>query len=139
MTTILVAGGSSGIGAAAVRAFRRRGDDVLLADRNAEAGRQLAEEDLPGAMRFLHCDFGLVDAARSAVEAAAELGNGSLDAVFYNAAVLEARPLEQWTPAEWDHSTAVNLRAPFLASQAAAPYLRRAEQGRIVRLLVAPA
>lgn len=132
MTTILVAGGSSGIGAAAVRAFRRRGDDVLLADRNAEAGLRLAAEDLPGALRFLHCDFSEVDAARAAVEAAAELGRGTLDALFYNAAVLQARPLAEWTAAEWDHSVAVNLRAPFLACQAAAPYLRRAEQGRIV-------
>ncbi len=132
MTTILVAGGSSGIGAAAVRAFRQRGDDVLLADRNAEAGQQLAREELPGSMRFLECDFGRVEAAEAAVRAAAELGGGSLDAVFYNAAVLEARPLAEWTAEEWDRSAAVNLRAPFLASQAAAPYLRRAAQGRIV-------
>ena len=132
MTTILVAGGASGIGAAAVRAFRQRGDAVLLADRNAEAGRRVVAEDLAGPARFLHCDFAAADAAAEAVEAAAELGHGSLDALFYNAAVLQARPLVDWTAADWDHSAAVNLRAPFLACQAAAPYLRSSEQGRVV-------
>jgi len=132
MTTILVAGGASGIGAAAVRAFRHRGDTVLLADRNAEAGQRLVAEDLPGAAGFLSCDFRAAEAAGAAVRAAAELGHGSLDAVFYNAAVLQAMPLAEWTIDEWDHSAAVNLRAPFLVCQAAAPYLRRADQGRVV-------
>ncbi|WP_375425008.1 SDR family NAD(P)-dependent oxidoreductase [uncultured Friedmanniella sp.] len=132
MSTVLVAGGASGIGAAAVRALRQRGDDVLLADRNAEAGRRLAAEPMPGALRFLACDFSAAEAAEQAVAAAVELGGGTLDAMFYNAAVLQARPLADWTVAEWDHSSAVNLRAPFLACQAAAPYLQRAPQGRIV-------
>lgn len=132
MTTILVAGGASGIGAAAIRAFRERGDDVLLADRNVEAGERLVSEVLPGTLRFLACDFTDPEAAASAVSAAAELGDGSLDGLFYNAAVLEAHPLDEWSVDAWDRSAAVNLRAPFLASQAAAPYLRRAAQGRIV-------
>lgn len=132
MTTILVAGGASGIGAAAIRAFRQRGDDVLLADRNAEAAERLVVEELPGALRFLAVDFAEAGAASAAVAAAVELGHGTLDAVFYNAAVLAARPLAEWTAAEWDHSAAVNLRAPFLVCQAAAPYLVRAAQGRIV-------
>lgn len=132
MTTILVAGGASGIGAAAIKAFRERGDNVLLADRNVEAGERLAAEDLPGTLRFLSCDFTAPEAAEIAVAAAVELGSGSLDGLFYNAAVLEAHPLGEWTTAAWDRSAAVNLRAPFLTTQAAAPYLRRAPQGRIV-------
>ena len=132
MTTILVAGGATGIGVAAVRAFRRRGDDVLLADRNAEAAERLLAEELPGALRFLAADFAATDAPAAAVDAAVELGRGSLDAVFYNAAVLRARPLAEWTVEEWDSSCAVNLRAPFLVAQAAAPHLVRSEQGRIV-------
>ena len=132
MSAVLVAGGATGIGAAAVRAFRHRGDRVLLADRNDEAGRALIEEDLPGEGMFLHCDFSDGDAAEAAVEAAVGFGVGSLDVVFYNAAVLEAHPLGEWTVDDWDRSMAVNLRAPFLMSQAAAPHLRKSEQGRII-------
>ena len=129
MTTVLVAGGATGIGAAAVRGFRERGDLVLLADRNEEAGEALVSEDLPGEARFLRSDFTGSDSAHDAVEAAVDLGAGSLDTVFYNAGLPEARPLGSWTAADWDRSSSVNLRSPFLISQAAAPHLRKSENG----------
>jgi dihydroanticapsin dehydrogenase len=129
--SILVAGGATGIGAAAVRAFRLRGDRVLLADRNEAAAKALVSEDLPGEAHMLTCDFGDVDSVPSAVESAVTL-YGALDTVFYNAAVLEAHPLGSWTVAAWDRSTAVNLRAPFLMVQAAAPHLRRSDEGRVI-------
>lgn len=132
MSAVLVAGGATGIGAEAVRAFRRRGDRVLLADRNEAAGQALVAEDLPGEAMFLSCDFSQTDSALSAVDAAVSFHLGSLDTVFYNAAVLEAHPLGAWTAADWDLSMAVNLRTPFLMSQAAAPHLRKSEQGRII-------
>lgn len=132
MRTVLVAGGATGIGAAAVQAFRRRGDTVLLADLNDVAAKNLIEEELPGAVRFLHCDFTEADAAATAVRAAADFGNGCLDTVFYNAAVLEAHPLHEWTVPAWDRSSAVNLRAPFLICQAAAPLLAHSGRGRII-------
>lgn len=132
MSAVLVAGGATGIGAAAVRAFRQRGDRVLLADRNEDAGQALVDEDLPGEASFLRTDFTESDAAGAAVGAAVSFNVGSLDTVFYNAALLEARPLAEWTAQDWDRSSAVNLRAPFLMSQAAAPHLRKSDVGRII-------
>lgn len=132
MSTVLIAGGASGIGAAAVTAFRRQGDTVVLADINDVAGPKLVAEPEPGPGHFVHCDFTEQDAPRRAVEAALEFGGGELDIVFYNAAILEARPLAQWSAQDWDRSAAVNLRAPFLLTQAAAPALRRSGAGRVV-------
>lgn len=132
MSAVLVAGGATGIGAEAVRAFRLRGDRVLLADRNEVAGEALVAEDLPGAAEFLACDFSTVDSAGAAVDAAVTFHRGALDTVFYNAALLEARPLGAWTAADWDRSMAVNLRAPFLMAQAATPHLLRSKQGRLI-------
>lgn len=131
MSTVVVAGGATGIGAAAVRAFRARGDDVLLADLDHDAAQVLGAESLPGSFRFLQCDLAAPGAASAVVAAAVELGGG-LDVVFYNAGVLEAHPLAEWSVAAWDRSVAVNLTAPFLISQAAAPYLCDSPQGRIV-------
>lgn len=132
MTVALVAGGSTGIGAEVVRALRARGDRVLLADRNAERGRALVAEELPGAAEFFECDLGAVDGPAAAVEAAAAWGDGTLDTVFYNAGVLMAKPLAEWTAEEWDLSAAVNLRGPFLAVQAAEKYLRASGRGRVI-------
>jgi dihydroanticapsin dehydrogenase len=132
MSVVMVAGGATGIGAEAIRGFRARGDTVLLADQNEQAGSALVCEDLPGRAKFMHCDFRESSSPAAAVSAAVELGAGALDTVFYNAAVLEARVLADWTVDAWDTATAVNLRAPFLIAQAAAPWLRKADHGRLI-------
>lgn len=131
MSTVLVAGGATGIGAAVVRALRGQGDDVVLADRNP-AGAEIVAEDQPGEGWFVQADFGTPEGPREAVEAAIALTGGRLDGVFYNAGVLMARPLEEWTAADWDLSSAVNLRGPFLVAQAAAPHLAKSDAGRII-------
>jgi NAD(P)-dependent dehydrogenase (short-subunit alcohol dehydrogenase family) len=128
----LVAGGSTGIGAAAVRAFCERGDTVFVADRDAAAARELSADYPKGRIGFLECDFAEPGAAAAAVESAAAFHSGALDTVFYNAAILEAHALADWTVEAWDRSTAVNLRAPFLMAQAAAPLLKGSEHGRFV-------
>lgn len=132
MSSVLVAGGATGIGAAAVRAFRLRGDTVLLADRNDLDGKALVEEDLPGPAEFLHCDLADPHAPAHAVAVAQDSADGRLDMVFYNAGVLDAHPLADWTVDAWDLAMAVNLRAPFLMAQAAAPALAASPAGRIV-------
>jgi dihydroanticapsin dehydrogenase len=132
MRTVLVAGGATGIGAAATRALRERGDRVLLADRNDDAAKAVVGEDLPGPAEFMHADFSDSAAAADVVAAAADFGGGELDTIFYNAAILEAHPLAEWTVESWDRSSAVNLRAPFLLAQAAAPWLMASGHGRII-------
>lgn len=131
MSSVLVAGGATGIGAAAVRAFVARGDRVVLADRNGEAGRALAAEHTAGSVTFAQCDFQDNRAVDHAVRTAFDT-HGGLDVVFYNAAILEAHTLAEWTAEAWDRSAAVNLRAPFLMAQAAAPHLRASAHGRFI-------
>ena len=132
MASVLVAGGASGIGLAAVRAFRARGDSVLLADLDEVGARAAAGEDLPGPAWAMRCDLAEPDAPAAAVAAAVEFGGGALDVVFGNAGVLIAAPLADWTVHQWDLSTAVNLRAPFLLAQAAAPHLASSPIGSMI-------
>jgi len=122
MASVLIAGGATGIGLAAMRAFRARGDSVLLADINHDAAQAAAAEDLPGPARAIRCDLAETDGPRAAVASAIDFA-GALDVVFGNAGVLIAAPLAEWTVEQWDLSAAVNLRAPFLLAQAAAPHL----------------
>ncbi len=131
MVTVLIAGGATGIGLAALRAFRSRGDRVMLADNNLSAARRAAAEDMPGPARAIYCDLATVDGPRQAVAAAAEFGGG-LDVVFGNAGLLIAAPLAEWTAQQWDLTMAVNLRAPFLLAQAAAPWLTQSQHASLV-------
>ena len=131
MASVLITGGASGIGLAVLRAFRERGDSVVLADIDGKAAEVAVKEDLPGPALALQCDLADPLAPRRAVEAAVAFGGG-LDVVFGNAGLLQAAPLAEWTVEQWDRSTAVNLRAPFLLAQAAAPHLVRSDVASIV-------
>ncbi len=58
---------------------------------------------------------------------------GGLDVLVNSAAVMLRTPLGETDASQWDGIMALNLRAPFLLSQAAAPHLRRA-RGAIVNI-----
>ena len=58
---------------------------------------------------------------------------GGLDVLVNSAAVMQRTPLGEVDASRWDGIMALNLRAPFLLSQAAAPHLRRAH-GVIVNI-----
>lgn len=58
---------------------------------------------------------------------------GSLAVVVNSAALMERTPIGEVTPEAWDAMFALNLRAPFLISQAAAP-LMQTDGGAIVNI-----
>jgi len=58
---------------------------------------------------------------------------GSLDVLVNSAAVMRRTPFGSITPDAWDEIMALNLRAPFLLAQAAAPYLRQAN-GAVINI-----
>lgn len=132
MSVALVLGGASGIGAAVFRALRERGDTVVLADRDVVSARRLLSEDDSAGARFIELDLADPAAPGRAVQAAVEIGDGTIDTVLYNAGVLQAAPLAEWTTQAWDLATAVNLRGPFLTAQAAAAALARSESGSFI-------
>jgi NAD(P)-dependent dehydrogenase (short-subunit alcohol dehydrogenase family) len=119
---VIVAGGASGIGLACVQAFRADGHDVVIADRARNAAEHEAAQPRSGRAWAVPCDLADSGAPRRAVESAVFL-LGRLDVAVVTAGVLRSAPLDDWTASEWDHSLAVNLRAPFLLTQAAAPHL----------------
>jgi dihydroanticapsin dehydrogenase len=130
MGNIIVAGGATGIGRAAVRGFRERGDNVLLVDHRPQAA-DLVSENAPGAIRFIQRDLAEADAPAEIVsEAIATFG--ALDTVLITAALMLSAPLADWTREMWDRSAALNLRMPFFFAQAAAPHLAKSDNASII-------
>jgi NAD(P)-dependent dehydrogenase (short-subunit alcohol dehydrogenase family) len=130
MANVIVAGGATGIGRAAVRGFRARGDNVLLVDHRPEAA-DLLNEPAPGALRFVQRDLSDVAAPAEIVTAAVQ-EYGSLDTVLITAALMLSAPLSEWTADMWDRSVALNLRMPFLFAQAAAPHLAKSDNASLI-------
>ncbi len=130
MGNVIVAGGATGIGRAAVRGFRARGDNVLLVDHRSQAA-DLVTEEAPGAIRFVQRDLAEPDAPSDIVKEAIAT-YGSLDTVLITAALMLSAPLERWTLEMWDRSVALNLRMPFFFAQAAAPHLAKSDNASII-------
>ena len=118
----LVTGGSRRIGAAISRALAKAGYVVVLTYRaSAVEGKALAA-------RIGGSAFPL-DLARPSTfgRFADRLGRkfGRLDLLVHNAAVFPRTPAGEVPSASWDAVFAVNLRGPFLLTQALLPLLRR--------------
>jgi dihydroanticapsin dehydrogenase len=130
MGNVIVAGGATGIGRAAVRGFRARGDNVLLVDHRPQAA-DLVTEQASGAIRFIQRDLAEPDAPAEIV-AAAIAEYGSLDTVLITAALMLSAPLSEWTHEMWDKSVALNLRMPFFFAQAASPHLAKSDNASLI-------
>lgn len=130
----LITGGSRGIGAAVALRLAEEGADVVLTYENsAERAADVVAQIKAGGRRALaiQADSAIPEALTAAVdEAAATFGR--LDILVNNAGVFLVGPLEDLGPAEVDRTLAVNVRAPFAASQAAARHM--GQGGRIISI-----
>jgi 3-oxoacyl-[acyl-carrier protein] reductase len=133
--SVLVTGGSRGIGRAIVRAFAQDGARVTFTGTNEEAAAETVSLSAAGdAVRFAKADVSDGAAAKSAVEAAVEHGGGRLDVLVNNAGITRDNLLLRMSDEEWDRVLDVNLKGVFLTTRAAARPLMRSKAGRIVNV-----
>ena len=130
----LVTGGSRGIGASIVQRLAREGAHVALTySRSPERAEQVAKEAASGGGKTLTIQADSADpqAVEKAVERAArELGG--LDILVNNAGVAIFAPLADYKLADFEKTFAINVRAVFVAIQAAARHMQ--EGGRIINI-----
>jgi NAD(P)-dependent dehydrogenase (short-subunit alcohol dehydrogenase family) len=118
---VLVAGGASGLGAAAVRAVQRHGGTPLVIDiAKPQDGVRYANADL--------ADTASVD---DAVRELADAVDGQLHGVFTPAGIDSCGPLDTVPAKEWERVVHVNLLGTAAVIRAALPYLK-AMHGRVV-------
>jgi NAD(P)-dependent dehydrogenase (short-subunit alcohol dehydrogenase family) len=129
----IVTGGAQGIGKGVAAGLLAAGYGVVIADSDAEAGREALGE-LGGAAWFAETDVA-DEASVAACVAAAIAHGGRLDAVVNNAGIARAPrvPVEQLALDSWNRQLGVNLTGAFLMAKHAAPHLR-ATRGAIVNV-----
>ncbi|MFI5942613.1 SDR family oxidoreductase [Streptomyces uncialis] len=132
-TRVLVTGGSRGIGAAVALRLAREGADVAFTYvRDEDAAAKVAAGIGAAGRRGIALRADAADAdAGSVVDRAAD-ALGGLDVLVNNAGAGLIAPLESLTSADVDRVLAVNVRAVFLTSQAAAARMERG--GRLIAI-----
>ena len=130
----LVTGGGRGIGAAIVKRLAREGAHVALtyvgnADRAGETVKA-AQASCVNALA-VHADSADARAVVSAVEQTVrELGG--LDILVNNAGIAVIAPIDAYRLEDLDRTLAVNVRAAFVATQAAVKHMQAG--GRIINV-----
>ncbi|MFC4799110.1 3-oxoacyl-ACP reductase FabG [Neobacillus sp. GCM10023253] len=131
--TVIVTGGSKGIGKGIARVFARHGANVAVVARNLGAAQACAVE--------LNCENAKVvafqgdvqnrDSMKAVVKEVHETFGG-IDVLCANAGIFPSAWLETMTNEDWDTVMNTNAKGTFHAVQACIPYLKQAEYGRIV-------
>jgi NAD(P)-dependent dehydrogenase (short-subunit alcohol dehydrogenase family) len=119
--SVLVTGGSSGIGLAAAHAFAAEGARVIITGRDTAALAE-AKAALGSKAIALRNDAGVAGEAR---ELAAALASQQirLDAVFINAGVAKFAPFAEVDEALWDQGFDTNVKGAYFQIQALLPLL----------------
>lgn len=125
---VLVTGAGTGIGRAVALAFGRAGARTALHYAHSADGALSAVEELRAEGREAAAfDADFADAAAPLRLAEWAIGYlGGLDVLVNNAGITFAKPFEQVTAEQFDLLYAVNVRGPFLLTQAALPALEAA-------------
>jgi 3-oxoacyl-[acyl-carrier protein] reductase len=131
--SVIVTGGSKGIGLGIAAVFARQGAQVTIAARGADAAEAAVAklQAAGGKVRWCECDvtdFASVEAMVNDAAAA----QGGLAVLCANAGIFPQTKLIDMDPSEWDHVMATNLRSSFFCVKAAIPHFEKAGKGRVV-------
>lgn len=132
----LVTGSSRGIGRGIAERFAREGARVTVTwHRNEDAAETLVEEILKQGGRAIACQLDVArrDSVRRVV--ARTIGAlGGLDVVVNNAGLLEQKPFETISDADWDETFDTNLKSAFVFAQEVRSHFLARGAGQLINI-----
>ncbi len=132
--TVIITGGSEGVGAAAARMFAEAGANLMLVARNKKNLDAIAEElRAKTRVEVFAMDVSDAEACVDVFKKAA-FEFGSVDILVNNAGYHKRGVVEDIDAKELGKMIDVNLKAPIILSRIALPYLRDAGGGAIINV-----
>jgi NAD(P)-dependent dehydrogenase (short-subunit alcohol dehydrogenase family) len=133
--SVLIFGGSRGLGLVIARELATGGARVVLAARSLEELEQ-AQSDLAGrgmSAIIIRCDI----RNRSEVDAAVDRvvrEHGAIDVLINDAGIIQVGPIQHMSPADFEDALATHFWGPLYTVLAALPHMRRHGARRIVNI-----
>lgn len=128
--TVIVTGAGNGIGKGVALQYAEKGANVVVADKDAEAGEKTVSliKERGGKSIFVltdvRCEADIVRLMETANQT-----YGHIDILINNAGVSVFKSPYELTLEEWDDILNTNLRSVFLCSREAAKYMRQNKDG----------
>ncbi|MCA1638000.1 MAG: SDR family oxidoreductase, partial [Acidobacteria bacterium] len=133
--TVLITGGSRGLGLLMARELATEGARIAICARNSEELKR-AEADLKsyGSEVFQTvCDVGKQADVDKMIEAVRNRF-GQIDVLINDAGIIQVGPLEVQTQKDFEDSMAVHFWGPFYTMQAVLPEMKQRGEGRIINI-----
>jgi NAD(P)-dependent dehydrogenase (short-subunit alcohol dehydrogenase family) len=129
----VVTGAGRGMGRAVALRLGREGARVVVAELNPAHGAEVAEEINAngGKATSVTVDVSRVDHVKRLFDETVK-AFGTLDILVNNAGIGVAKPILDYTEADWDRQMGVNVKGVFFCSQAAARLMIPRRRGKIV-------
>jgi citronellol/citronellal dehydrogenase len=141
--TVLITGGSRGIGKAIALRLAAEGANIAIVGKTAEPNPKLegtiytAAEEIaaagPGKVLPLQGDVRFEDSIHQIVEQTVG-AFGGIDILVNNASAINLSPTEQTEPKRYDLMQDINVRGTFFMSKACIPHLKQAHNPHILNL-----
>ncbi len=133
--SVVVTGGSRGLGLDIARLFAREGARLTLLARDREELERARREliSLGGYVMIRVCDIGNEREVREAVDFVMR-ERGRIDVLVNNAGTIRVGPFEHTDVHDLDEALNEYVRGPFFLIKAAVPHMRNQGRGRIVNV-----
>jgi 3-oxoacyl-[acyl-carrier protein] reductase len=131
--SVIVTGGSKGIGKGIARVFASHGAKVLIVARHLKEAEATSQEfaKAGGTASAFAGDVTKLSDMQAMTKAAADR-HGGIDVLCANAGIFPQAKIEDMSPETWDEVMDTNLKGTFLAIKACLPALKKSGQGRVV-------